>query len=90
MGAEEKILSLEAEIYGALVIELSSYTQAVQSNATIIAQIDTLLSFAQTAEEHSYCRPVVTEENVLDIRQGRHPVIESLMSIGDKYIPNDV
>ena len=90
LGAEEKILSLEAEIYGALVIELSSYTQAVQSNATIIAQIDTLLSFAQTAEEHSYCRPVVTEENVLDIRQGRHPVIESLMSIGDKYIPNDV
>jgi len=90
LGAEEKILALETRLYNDLVIALAEYIPAIQINATQIARLDCLLSFANIARENRYIRPVIADNDVLDIRQGRHPVIEKQLPIGEKYIANDV
>ena len=90
LGAEEKILALETHIFNDLVSALSEYYQALQLNATVIAQIDCLLSFATVATQNGYNRPEVNESEVIDIKNGRHPVIEQQLPIGEKYIANDV
>ena len=90
LGAEEKILALETKLYNDLVISLAEYIPAIQINATQIARLDCLLSFANVAKENRYIRPVIEDNDVLDIRQGRHPVIEKQLPIGEKYIANDV
>ena len=90
LGAEDKILSLETKLYNDLVIELAEYIPAIQINATQIARLDCLLAFANVARENKYIRPVIEDSDVIDIRQGRHPVIEKQLPVGEKYIANDV
>ncbi|MEG1160842.1 DNA mismatch repair protein MutS [Bacteroides sp.] len=90
LGAEDKILVLETRLYNELVQALSEFIPAIQINANQIARIDCLLSFANVARENHYIRPVIEDSDVLDIRQGRHPVIEKQLPIGEKYIANDV
>ena len=90
LGAEDKILVLETRLYTELVQALSEFIPAIQINANHIARIDCLLSFANVAKENNYIRPVIEDNDVLDIRQGRHPVIEKQLPIGEKYIANDV
>lgn len=89
-GAEEKILAMEARIYADLLQKAQEYITRIQTNAAQIATIDCLLSFALSAQERRYVRPVVDESSQLDIIQGRHPVIETEMKAGESYIPNDV
>lgn len=90
LGAEDKILVLETRLYTELVQALSEFIPAIQINANQIARIDCLLSFANVAKENNYIRPVIEDSDVLDIRQGRHPVIGKQLPIGEKYIANDV
>ena len=90
LGAEDKILILETQLYTELVQALSEFIPAIQVNANQIARLDCLLSFANVARENNYIRPVIEDNDVLDIRQGRHPVIEKQLPIGEKYIANDV
>ena len=90
LGAEDKILSLETKLYNDLVIELAEYIPAIQINATQIARLDCLLAFANVAKEYRYIRPVIEDSNIIDIRQGRHPVIEKQLPVGEKYVANDV
>jgi len=90
LGAEDKILILETQLYTELVQALSEFIPAIQVNANQIARLDCLLSFANVAHENNYIRPVIEDNDVLDIRQGRHPVIEKQLPIGEKYIANDV
>lgn len=90
LGAEDKILVLETRLYTELVLALSEFIPAIQLNANQIARVDCLLSFANVARENRYIRPVIEDSDVLDIRQGRHPVIEKQLPIGEKYIANDV
>lgn len=90
LGAEDKILVLETQLYAELVQSLSEFIPAIQINANQIARLDCLLSFATAARENNYIRPVIADDNVLEIRQGRHPVIEKQLPIGEKYIANDV
>ena len=90
LGADEKIQALEERLFGELVAAMQEFIPQIQINANIIAQLDCLLSFAKTAEENRYVRPVIATDDVLDIKQGRHPVIEQEMPVGEKYIPNDV
>lgn len=90
LGAEEKILALESRLFQELVLAVADFIPAIQVNATAIAQLDCLLSMATVAMENRYVRPVVEDSDVLDIRQGRHPVIERQMPVGEKYIANDV
>jgi len=90
LGAEDKINALEAKLYQDLVMAASDYIPQIQQNATLLAQLDCLLSFAFAAKEYRYIRPVVDEGLVLDIKQGRHPVIERQMPIGEQYVPNDI
>ncbi len=90
LGAEDKILVLETQLYAELVQSLSEFIPAIQINANQIARLDCLLSFATAARENNYIRPVVADDDVLEIRQGRHPVIEKQLPIGEKYIANDV
>nr|MBP9507642.1 DNA mismatch repair protein MutS [Bacteroides sp.] len=90
LGAEDKILVLETRLYNELVQALSEFIPAIQINANQIARIDCLLSFANVAHENRYIRPIIEDSDVLDIRQGRHPVIEKQLPIGEKYIANDV
>ena len=90
LGAEDKILSLETKLYNDLVIELAEYIPAIQINATQIARLDCLLAFANVARENKYIRPVIEDSDVIDIRQGRHPVIEKQLPVGEKYVANDV
>ena len=90
LGAEDKILSLETKLYNDLVIELAEYIPAIQINATQIARLDCLLALANVARENKYIRPVIEDSDVIDIRQGRHPVIEKQLPVGEKYIANDV
>lgn len=90
LGAEEKILSLETKIFNDLVIELAQYIPAIQTNAMQIARLDCLYSLAVAAKENRYIRPVISGDDVLDIKQGRHPVIEKQLPVGEKYIANDV
>ena len=90
LGAEDKILILETQLYMELVQALSEFIPAIQVNVNQIARLDCLLSFANVARENNYIRPVIEDNDVLDIRQGRHPVIEKQLPIGEKYIANDV
>lgn len=90
LGAEDKILILETRLYNELVAELAEFIPAIQINATQIARLDCLLSFANVARANKYIRPNVVDDDVLDIRQGRHPVIEKQLPPGEKYIANDV
>ncbi|MBR5542125.1 MAG: DNA mismatch repair protein MutS [Bacteroides sp.] len=90
LGAEDKILSLETKLYNDLVIDLAEYIPAIQINATQVARLDCLLAFANVARENKYIRPVIEDSDVIDIRQGRHPVIERQLPVGEKYIANDV
>lgn len=90
LGAEDKILVLETKLYNELVIALAEFIPAIQINASQIARLDCLLAFANVAKENNYIRPVVEDSEVIDIRQGRHPVIEKQLPVGEKYIANDV
>ena len=90
LGAEDKILILETQLYTDLVQALLEFVPQIQTNANQIARLDCLLSFANVARENHYIRPVIEDNDVLDIRQGRHPVIEKQLPIGEKYIANDV
>ena len=90
LGAEDKILVLETQLYAELVQSLSEFIPAIQINANQIARLDCLLSFATAARENNYIRPVIADDDVLEIHQGRHPVIEKQLPIGEKYIANDV
>lgn len=90
LGAEEKIQSLEYKIYNDLVLSLGEFIPAIQIDAAQVARLDCLLAFANVAEANRYIRPVVENSDVLDIKQGRHPVIEQQMPVGEKYIANDV
>ena len=90
LGAEDKILILETQLYTELVQSLNEFISAIQIDANQIARLDCLLSFATAARENNYIRPVISDDEVLEIRQGRHPVIEKQLPIGEKYIANDV
>ena len=90
LGAEDKILILETQLYTDLVQALMEFIPQIQINANQIARLDCLLSFANVARENRYIRPIIEDNDVLDIRQGRHPVIEKQLPIGEKYIANDV
>ena len=90
LGAEDKILALETRLYNELVAELAEFIPAIQIDANQIARLDSLLSFANVARQNRYIRPVVADDDVLDIKQGRHPVIEKQLPAGEKYIANDV
>lgn len=90
LGAEDKILSLEARIFGELVASMQEDIPAIQINANLIARLDCLLSFAKAAEEHRYVRPVIDQSDVLEISQGRHAVIETQLPLGETYVPNDI
>ena len=90
LGAEDKILALETQLYTGLVQSLSEFIPAIQIDANQIGRLDCLLSFATVARENNYIRPVIADDDVLEIRQGRHPVIEKQLPIGEKYIANDV
>lgn len=90
LGADEKIQSLEERLFNELVTEIQNYIAPIQQDATVVAQLDCLLSFATISKEQKYIRPQIDETYVIDIKQGRHPVIETQMAIGESYIPNDV
>ena len=90
LGAEDKILSLETRLFNELVMAMQEFIPAIQVNASLIAQLDCLLSFAKAAEENGYIRPVIDDTDVIDIHQGRHPVIETELPLGEKYVPNDI
>ena len=90
LGAEDKIISLEQRLFNELVVALQEFIPQIQTNAVIIARLDCLLSAAKTAEENHYIRPQIDESNVIDIHQGRHPVIETQLPIDERYVPNDV
>ena len=90
MGAEERILQIEAQIYAEIVAFVAQHLSALQRNARVVSRVDCLQSFAKIAKERKYVRPTVDDSTVIDIKEGRHPVIETLMPIGQEYIPNDV
>jgi DNA mismatch repair protein MutS len=90
LGAEEKIALLEQELFAQLVEKVGQYIQPIQENARILSRLDVLLGFAILAREQKYCRPRMQDNDIIDIRQGRHPVLETLMPPGEAYIPNDV
>lgn len=90
LGAEEKILTLETSIFQNMVLELADFTVPIQHNAHLVAQIDCLASFATLAISDKYCKPIVNDSFKLDIKNGRHPVIENCLEVGESYIPNDV
>jgi len=90
LGAEEKILALEGRLFEELVNALSDYIHAIQQNAAVIAKTDCLLSFAGSATENNYCKPEINDTKKIDIRDGRHPVIEQQLPIGESYVANDI
>lgn len=90
LGAEEKILSLETNLFNELVLSLVEYIPTIQHNAHLIAQVDCLLSFAKVAQENKYIRPEISDSDILNIKNGRHPVIEKQLPVGEPYIANDV
>ena len=90
LGAEERILALEIQLFEALVKEILDYIQPIQLNASLIARLDCLQSFASIALKYNYSRPVLSDDLSLSIKEGRHPVIEHQLQLGDQYIPNDV
>jgi DNA mismatch repair protein MutS len=90
LGAEEKIYTIESKLFQDLVFSMADYIQPIQHNASLIARLDCLFSFAQTANENNYVRPEINESFILDIKNGRHPVIERRLPVGEAYIANDV
>lgn len=90
LGAEDKILVLEAKYFNDLVLAMNDYIPQIQIDATQIARLDCLLSFAAVAQAHKYIRPVISEDDVIDIKQGRHPVIETQLPLDEQYVANDV
>lgn len=90
LGAEERILELEVELFEQLVLTISDYIQPIQHNAHLIARIDCLMAFANIAEKNDYTRPEINDSLVIDIKGGRHPVIEQQLELGESYVPNDV
>ena len=90
LGAEDKILSLEQRLFTELVESMQAYIPQIQTDANLIARLDCLLSAAKTAEENHYVRPVIDQTDVIDIKQGRHPVIEQQLPMGERYVPNDI
>lgn len=90
LGAEDKINAIEVRLYNELVVSLQPMVAAIQANAMAIAELDCLQSFARVAIQNNYCRPEITEDDVLEIKDGRHPVIEQRLPIGEPYIPNDL
>ena len=90
LGAEEKMIVLEQQLYNELIEFLNGFLRPLQQDAMTVAQLDCLLSFAKLAAERNYCRPVLDESKVLDIKDGRHPVIETLLPVGEVYVPNDI
>ncbi|MBN2613072.1 MAG: DNA mismatch repair protein MutS [Bacteroidales bacterium] len=90
LGAEEKIQAMEASLFNNLIIELSDYITPVQLNASLIGRLDCLLSFATCAVEYKYCRPEINDSDVIDIKQGRHPVIERMLPVDQEYVANDI
>ncbi len=90
LGAEEKILALETKIFGELVLALNDYIQPIQTNASWIAHLDCLLNFSQIALKYNYHKPVITDDHKLEIKEGRHPVIEQQLDVSEEYIPNDI
>lgn len=90
LGAEEKILALETRLFNELVLALTEYIPPIQMNANLIGRIDCLLSFAKAAEANKYIRPIVSDSDKIDIKGGRHPVIEKQLPLGEPYIANDV
>jgi DNA mismatch repair protein MutS len=90
LGAEEKILQLEMQLFNDLMLAVAGHTQPIQQNAQVVARLDCLLSFARVATRNHYVRPVVDESDVIDIREGRHPVIEQQLPPDDPYVANDV
>lgn len=90
LGAEEKVLAIEQQLFEQLVFSLSEYIASIQLNANLIAQIDCLLSFANCAIAYKYCKPVVNDSNALEITEGRHPVIERMLPAGEEYVSNNV
>lgn len=90
LGAEERILAIESQMYEQLLAALTQYVQPIQYDAQLIARMDCLQCFAEISLANDYCRPELTEESVIDIREGRHPVIETQLPLGEQYISNDV
>lgn len=90
LGAEERIMALEIELYNKLIYTVTEYVQQIQYDAQIIANIDCLLSFAEIALKNNYCRPQINTNDIIDIKAGRHPVIETQMTPGNEYISNDI
>ena len=90
LGAEEKIIALETKLFNDIVLSLLEYIPAIQLNASLIARLDCLHSFAVVSSDNNYVRPVLDESRILDIRDGRHPVIEKQLPVGESYVPNDL
>ncbi len=90
LGAEERIYALEAQIYAELVAKVQANISMIQKNCRIISRLDVLSGFADLAISNRYCRPKMTSDKVIDIKQGRHPVIETMMQAGEEFVPNDI
>lgn len=90
LGAEDKIISLETQLFTELVASMQEYIPQIQTDANLVAHLDCLLSAAKTAEENHYVRPVIDQSDVIDIKQGRHPVIEQQLPLDERYVPNDI
>ena len=90
LGAEERIYALEAQIYAELVSRIQADISLIQNNCRIIARLDVLSGFAELAVSNRYCRPQMNDGRIIDIRQGRHPVIETMMPVGEEFVPNDI
>ncbi|MEG1634745.1 MAG: DNA mismatch repair protein MutS [Rikenellaceae bacterium] len=90
LGAEDRALTIESEIYAALISEAAQYAHKILKSSTIIGELDALISFAAISKSNNYVRPQITDANIINIKQARHPVIEQMMEIGSSYIPNDI
>jgi DNA mismatch repair protein MutS len=90
LGAEEKILSLETKLFNDLVLAIADYIAPIQLNASLIARLDCLISFSQIAQKNKYVRPQISESRNIDIKNGRHPVIEKMLPLGEEYVSNDI
>lgn len=90
LGAEDRIAVLESQLYEQLLVALTDYVQPIQYNAQLVARLDCLQSFAEVALANNYCRPQLTEDDIIDIKEGRHPVIETQLPLGEKYISNNI
>jgi len=90
LGAEEKIIAIETKLFNDLIISLLDYIPAIQLDSNLIAQLDCLLSFAKVSADNRYMKPEINDDDIIEIKQGRHPVIEKQLPLGETYIPNDI